>query len=403
MNKRIKICFLADKHRLFDDRIYWKMAVPLKAAGYDVIYLLISDEEKNGTTKEGIKYDMLKVKTFSGNRYLNFILKIINPNNNYKKLFVKAANLHADIYHFHDLWINRIAKKLKNLKNNPVVFYDAREPYAEDYISFVKTKGIFKNGIKLFSLLVDSWEKKMSKNYDLVISNEDIVRDKFRKKLGNNKAETLFNYTDIYKEYNHTSSTDKEYDFIYCGGITELRGAFKILEATEIARNNVPNIKVLLLGRYSPETLKKELQDYIDRNGLQRNIELLSEVSYSEVSRYYNKSKIGIVTWLRSRTFEIKMPIKVFEYMAFGLPIIGSNFGHIKNYIEKENCGITVNSDDPKNMATAMIELLTNKKKYEIYSKNGRRATLTKYKWDIEFIRLIDFYTKALYERENSR
>ncbi len=403
MNKTIKICFLADKHGLYDDRIYWKMAVPLKEKGYDVYYLLISDEEKNGITKEGIKYDKLKVKTFSANRYLNFILKIINPNNNYKKLFNKAANLHADIYHFHDLWINRIGRKLKNLKNNPVVFYDAREPYAEDYISYTNAKGIYKYVIILFSKYVDYWEKKMSKNYDLIISNEEIVRDKFRKKLGINKAETIFNYTDIYKNYNDTPSANKKYDFIYCGGITELRGAYKILEATEIVRKKIPSIKVVLLGKYSPETLKKDLQDYIHINGLQMNIELLSEVNYSEVSKYYNKSKIGLVTLLRSKTFEISMPIKVFEYMAFGLPIIGSNFGHIKNYIEKENCGITVNPDNPENIATAMIELLTNKKKYEMYSKNGRRATLTKFKWDIEFNRLLGFYTKALYERESSR
>jgi glycosyltransferase involved in cell wall biosynthesis len=403
MNERIKICFLADKHGLYDDRIYWKMSVPLKEKGYDVYYLLIGDEEKSGITAEGIKYDMLKIKTFSGNRYLNFILKIINPYNNYKKLFKKASNLEADIYHFHDLWINRIAKKLKFLKNNPVVFYDAREPYAEDYISYIKAKGIFKYMTIIFSKLVDNWEKHMSKNYDLIISNEEIVRDKFRKKLGNKKVEVLFNYTDIYKDYNDTPSTDKVYDFIYCGGITELRGAFKIIKATEIALKKMPNIKVVLLGKYSPATLKKDLQDYININKLQKNVELLSEVSYSEVSKFYNKSKIGLVTLLRSRTFEISMPIKVFEYMAFGLPIIGSNFGHIKKYIEKENCGITVDPDNPENIANAMIELLTNEKKYEIYSKNGRRATLAKYKWDIEFNRLLDFYTKALYERESNR
>jgi len=402
MNKEIKICFLADKHGLHDDRIYWKMAVPLKEKGYDVYYLLIRDENKIGITKEGIKYEILKVKTFSKNLYLNFILKNLNPNNNYKTLLKKAKIINADVYHFHDLWINKIGNRLKKLKHNPVVFYDAREPYAEDYISYSKTTGILKKIINLFAYLINRWEKVKAKNYDLVISNEEIVRDKFRQRLGKEKAEVLFNFTDIYKNFNNTPLKNKKYDFIYCGGISELRGAFKILEATVMAKSKLPSIKVVFVGRYSPENLKDSLQKYIEKNDLTNNVSLLSEINYNEVSKYYNLSKIGLVTLLPVKTFEISMPIKVFEYMAFALPIIGSNFGHIKKYIELEDCGIVVDPNNPSEIANAMILLLSDKEKYKQYSNNGRNATLEKYKWDSELKRLIGFYTKALSEREKN-
>jgi len=402
MKEKVKICFLADKHSLYDDRIYWKMAVPLVENGFDVYYFLIGDEDKKGLTKEGIQYEIFRVKTFSTNRYINFILKRLNPNNNYKKLLEKAAFIQADIYHFHDLWINRIGKKLKNLKHNPLVFYDAREPYAEDYISYTRAKGLIKVAIKLFANYVDYWEKKQSKNYDLVISNEEIVRDKFRKKIGKNKAEVLYNYTDIYRHYTCSNWEEKKYDIIYCGGITRLRGAFKILEATKIASLKIPKIKVLFLGKYFPESLKNDLQLYIDQNDLQNNIELHSGVNYSEVSKYYNKSRIGIVTLLKSKTFEISLPIKLFEYMAFGLPIIGSNFGHIKNYIENENCGIVVDPMRADQIAKAMIELLSNPKKYKLYSENGRNATLKKYRWEMEFEKLLHYYSIALEERDKN-
>jgi glycosyltransferase involved in cell wall biosynthesis len=401
-DKKIKICFLADKHDLFDDRIYWKMAVPLKEKGYDIYYLLIRGETKKGITKEGIKYEILKVKTFSKNRYLNFILKNLNPSNNYKLLLKKAKEINADVYHFHDLWINRIGKKLKKLKQLPVVFYDAREPYAEDYVSYTNAKGIFKKIIYLFSYFVDSWEKNKSKNYDLVISNEEIVRDKFRNNLGKEKVEVIYNFTNIYKNFNNIPLINKEYDFIYCGGVTELRGAFKILEATLIAKSKLPAIKVVFVGKYSPDNLKEKLQKFIDNNKLNDNVSLISEVDYSEVSNFYNKSKIGLVTLLPAKTFKISMPIKIFEYMAFALPIIGSNFGHIKKYIEKENCGIVVNPTEPEDISKAMITLLTDSEKYDLYSNNGRKTTLEKYKWDFEFNRLIGFYTKALNEREKN-
>ncbi len=393
---KIKICFLADKHDLYDDRIYWKMAVPLVEKGYEVHYLLISDKAEKGITEEGIHYEILKVQTFSNNRYLNFILKNLNPNNNYNKLFKKAKLLNTDIYHFHDLWINKIGKKLKNLHHNPIVFYDAREPYAEDYISYSNVKGIFKKVIYIFSFFVNKWEKSKAKNYDLVISNEEIVRDNFRRVLGYEKSEVLYNFTDNYNFYVEKPLSEKNIDFIYCGGITELRGAFKILEATLIAKNSIPNIKVVFVGKYASENFKKEMQKFIDDNRLNNNVELHSFVNYSKISEYYNNSRVGFITPLPKHSFKIKMFIKIFEYMAFGLPIIGSDFGHIKKYIEMENCGILVNPESPVEISNAMILLLNNIEMHNLYSNNGRLATLEKYKWDFELERLIGFYQKFL-------
>lgn len=402
MDKEIKICFIADKHSLYDDRIYWKMAVPLKKRGFDIYYLLIDHEIKKGITKEGIKYDILGLKTFSKNRYLNFILKNLNPFNNYKKIYKKSKEINADIYHFHDLWINRIGKKLKNLPQKPVVIYDAREPYAEDYISLIKSNKVFKIVIRIFAYFTDRWEKNNTKNYDLVIANENIVRDNFRRELGIEKAETIFNFTDIYENYQKLSLTKKKYDLIYCGGITESRGAMIILEALKIAKKTIPDISMVLLGKYAPDNLKAKLNNFINNNDLRSNVQLLPFVKYEEVIKFYIDSKVGLITWLPLKALTIKMPIKIFEYMAFGLPIIGSNFGHIKEYIEEDNCGIIVNPVDAFEISNAMIELLTNRKKYDLYSKNGREATLKKYKWDFEFDRLLGYYTKLLNERQSN-
>ncbi len=401
MDKR-KICFLADKHDLFDDRIYWKMAVPLKEKGYDVYYVLIRDEIKKGITKEGIKYDILKVKTFSKNRYLNFILKNINPSNNYKKLFKKATKINADVYHFHDLWINKIGKKLKSLPQKPVVIYDVHEPFAIDIKDDVGRHSKIKWLMNLYVNYIDSWEKKCAKRYDFIITTEENVRDSFRKVISDERVEVIYNFTDLYKDFTSIPLKNKEYDFIYCGGATESRGVIKILEAVKIAKKNIPNIKVVFVGRYTPSTLKLKLQKFINSNDLKNNVQLIPFVKYAQVSDFYNKSKVGLITWQPAKALSIKMPIKIFEYMAFALPIIGSNFGHIKEYIKKENCGITVDPNSPEEISNAMITLLTDSNKYNVYSKNGRKATLEKYKWDFEFKRLIGFYTKALNEREKN-
>ena len=85
------ICFLADRHDLYDDRIYWKMAVPLVKRGFQVHYFLIGNTSKKGTTDQGVHFKMFKIKTFSSNRFWNFVLKRLNPYNNYG-LLLRAAN-----------------------------------------------------------------------------------------------------------------------------------------------------------------------------------------------------------------------------------------------------------------------------------------------------------------------
>jgi glycosyltransferase involved in cell wall biosynthesis len=397
MSKPIRICFLADRHDLYDDRIYWKMAVPLVQKGFQVHYVLIGKKAASGITAEGIHFKVFKLKTFSENRFLNFLLKRLNPENNYSAMLREAEFIQADVYHFHDLWINRIGPKLKRLSHKPVVFYDAREPYAADYLSYVKT--LFPILLRLFASGLDRWEKRQAKNYDLVIANELNVQENFAEVLGEERSVVLYNFTDLIDQNEPVPFGEKKYDLIYCGAVTRLRGAFEILKAVNIIKEELPNIKVLFLGNYFPISIKDELQTFININNLNDLVELKDAVPYQEVAHYYSLSKIGLVLLQRVKTFEISMPIKIFEYMAFGLPVIGSDFGHMKDYIQKDACGITVDPQDTAAIADAVLSLMNNHDLYQKYSENGRRAALTKYKWEFEFDKLLMYYKKALDDR----
>ncbi len=394
MSENSIICYLADRHDLYDDRIYWKMAVPMVKEGFQVHYLLIGKNNEQGITEEGIHYRIFKVKTFSSNRFFNFIMKRLNPHNNYKLLFKEAQLLKADIYHFHDLWINRLGPKLKNLRHNPLVIYDAREPYAEDYVSYFNSKIPFI--IPAFASWIDHWEKKQAKKYDLVIANEDTVRRNFAKKIGEDKSIVLYNYADMINSVKDVPLNEREYDLIYSGAISELRGAFDMIQAIKKAKGHLPAIKAIFIGNYYPPTLRDSMRALLIKEGLLDNVVLHKAVPYKEVAYYYNKSKIGMVLLQKVKTFEVSMPIKIFEYMAFGLPVLGSNFGHMKDYIEKDACGIAVAPNDTEAISTAIIQLLTNNDLYSKYSENGRAAAQSKYRWELEFEKLLGHYKTKL-------
>ena len=402
--KGIKICFLADKHDLFDDRIYWKMAVPLQQRGAEVHYYLIGRADEQGRTAEGIHFRIWKVRTFSENLFLNFILKRLNPNSNYKKMLQKCEELKADIYHFHDLWINRIGPRLKSLPHDPVVFYDAREPYAEDFRSLSNPGRISGAMIEIFANWVDRWEKKKAGFYDQVIANEPKVRSSFAKAIGEDKTAVIYNFTDTAMfELGHRNKTAEEsskpYDLLYCGLLTEKRGAWNILQTVREAQKRMPQIKALLLGKIDPPGLRQEMLAYIARHGLEDCVEIKPQVPYEQVGEFYRKSKLGLVLWQPFSNLEIKMPIKLFEYMAFGLPVIGSDFGHIGDLIKRESVGLAVDPDNVEEAVEAILELLDNDEVYSKMRENGIEATKRGYNWQNELDRLCAFYKSALNER----
>ncbi len=81
--------------------------------------------------------------------------------------------------------------------------------------------------------------------------------------------------------------------------------------------------------------------------------------------------------------------------MLAGISVIASNFPYWENILKDNNCGITTNPQEPKDISDKIIELLANKD-IEQLGKNGQKAVLEKYNWGIEEGKLLEVYKKVL-------
>lgn len=391
-----KICILADTHGLYDDRIYWKEAISLKNAGYEVVYILAGEKDESGKTDEGIYYRKIKRDLYPGNRFLNYFAKRFFKKGLYKQMFKIAAQEKASVYHYHDLRINQIAAGLKKLPFHPRVIYDVHEPYPEnilDYFSGGFFSGLFN---KIYAFYIRNWELRTAAVSDLIVTTEENMQRRFKNYFPDKAVEIIYNYTNL--SIKNTPASVKNYDAIYTGGITARRGALKILEAVKLAKDKMPKIKVLFLGSWFPQNLKTEMLDFIDKNGLNKNVDLIDSVPYAEIEKYYRQSKIGLGIFLPIPTHRIILQIKIFEYLNFGLPIVGSYFGHIHTIIQKHNCGISVNPESPQEISDALLALLSDDNLYKKMSKNAKQAVVENYRWEKMETKLLDIYKELLEE-----
>ncbi|RJQ14845.1 glycosyltransferase family 1 protein [Candidatus Parcubacteria bacterium] len=69
------------------------------------------------------------------------------------------------------------------------------------------------------------------------------------------------------------------------------------------------------------------------------------------------------------------------EAMAVGLPVIGTRVGGIPDFLEDQKTGLFCKVDDPKDLASKIKLLLSNKKLYENIALGGKNLVDSNYDW----------------------
>ncbi|HLV24318.1 MAG TPA: glycosyltransferase [Moheibacter sp.] len=393
-----RICLLADRHSLYDDRGYWKISVSLKNNGFEVFMVIIGDKNGEGMTTEGIHFKCIKRKQYLGQRHFNYLLKKFLPiKTEYDEALEYCAKIKADIYQFEDLRLNRITKQLKNLPHKPKLVYDLREPRDNNLkdIQF-KSSPLPKFLIDFYADSVQNWEYKMMKYFDFALAVDDGIYNRIRKNVPQIPVELIYNFTNLKSSRKNVPFEEKKYDAAYVGGVNKIRGGITAVKAAKIVSAQIPDFKLLLLGKIHEKDVRVEIEEFILKHELEKNIIIQDSVPYKEVPNYYNHIKIGLNPLFYAKAHLEIIQIKLFEYMNYGIPIITSNFGFMQKYVEENEVGLTVPPTDEKALAEAIISLLNNGDLYEKFSKNGIRAVDEKFNWDVMEEKLLKIYDSLL-------
>jgi glycosyltransferase involved in cell wall biosynthesis len=237
---------------------------------------------------------------------------------------------------------------------------------------------------KPYAFLFAKWliqqEKKITRKINGVIITSDQLKSYYKALINENKIHTIYNYTNLIAPAQTIEFSSKEYDFIYTGTVTRIRGAIEMIQAISHLKKTLPSVKLLIIGTIYDQNLHKEIDGLINQYNLTQNVFLEKEVSFQEIVKYYLNSKVGLGLYLPvPSNFKI-LQLKIFEYMAFGLPIICNNFGDIDRITKENQSGICVNPLNSFEIAEAMLKLISNEEFYKAISRNALVA-YNKYCW----------------------
>ncbi|MDR2219357.1 MAG: glycosyltransferase family 4 protein [Methylobacillus sp.] len=364
----MRIVHLTSVHPRYDTRIFLKECSSLAQHGYEVA-LVVADGRGNE-----IRDDVSIIDVGRATGRLNRMVGIT------RLVYDKAAELDADIYHLHDPELLPVGLKLK--RRGKEVIFDTHEDVPRQLLSKPYLHPFFRH---ILAWGFAHFERYACVRLDGVIAATPFIRDKFLKI--NPRTVDINNFPMLGELSAQSDENTARTQVCYVGGIEAVRGIREIVRAMEKVSANV---RLELAGAFTDPELSAEVRGYA---GWQR-VDERGFVDRAGVRAILGRSFAGLVTLHPISNYLDALPVKMFEYMSAGIPVIASNFPLWREIIEGNDCGLCVDPSRPDDIANAINFLAQNPEQARAMGANGQRAVRERYNWAVEEKKLLVFYTR---------
>ncbi len=233
-------------------------------------------------------------------------------------------------------------------------------------VSFIEKKSL--SAASKIITVTSNIKKRIQKDYHI---REDKITV-----IGNGANTTMFKPVDK-KEAKKKLNLDENQKYItFTGNLAPWQGIEFLVKAAPLILKEIPDIKFLIVGDGS---VKEKLMGMVDDLDLHDSFIFTGMVPYEDVPLYINSGELCVA---------YKIPIgsgysalKFYEYMACGMPIVGSRVTGFE-ILEEHDAGILVEPQNHEKLADAVIKLLKNDELREQMGKNGRKYLVENSSWD---------------------
>jgi glycosyltransferase involved in cell wall biosynthesis len=170
----------------------------------------------------------------------------------------------------------------------------------------------------------------------------------------------------------------------FVGSFAPWQGLDILIEAAkQVKEQGYSQIKYILVGSGERESIiRKSVREY----GLEQEILFSGRVTYGQVVYYINACDITVAPFTKER---IASPLKLFEYLACGRPVIASRVDGVKEVIEEGKCGYLFEPGDAEELAKRIIQSYQERDTLQEMGVRGRRLVESKYSWRMTAKRIV--------------
>jgi glycosyltransferase involved in cell wall biosynthesis len=367
-----KICVMTSAHPPFDARIFHKQCRSLATAGYQVT--LVAPHTQS-LVRDGIQVKATRIRSNRLQRATLGVWQVLRC----------SMRERADVYHFHDPELIPAGLLLRLLGRK--VIYDVHENLPG---TFSYKKYIPRWLKKPLSASVAAFEYVSSCFFSAVVTATPQLARRF---LPLRRVAVIHNYP-IIEEFATSAQQRKpgKY-FVYLGmTIMEERGGKELVEAIGLLPADL-SARLVLVGALE----SAEFRDLLQALPGWKRTDAIGLVERARAADILSQAIAGLITLHPHPNFMNAFPVKLFEYMAAGVPVIASDFLACRAIVEEARCGLFVNPRNAKEIADAMYYLLAHPEETEAMGERGREAVLRRFNWTKEQEILLELYSELLF------
>jgi len=363
MSAMCKVVHLTSVHGRYDQRIFRKECRGLVRSGCDVTMVVADD--KADEIVSGVK--ILSVGAVKG-RVARAL--IVLP-----RIFCVAKSLNGDVYQVHDPELLVVALGLRVVGKK--VIFDMHE----DAVVQISIKS-YLNSVQrfLFPRIYGFFERFSIRRISGLVTATAGLYEKYGYLA--KRGAVVQNYVDTTLFPERDVSFDKAVIF-HPGGLSWARGLENMVG---LARSLPSGSEVLLAGRLEDGYLESDVAPAI----------YLGMLTESEVQEIYARANIGVILYNDVGQYGGATAVKVYEYMAAGMPVIMPDHGEWPEFNRKVQCGLNVKVNDSGAVAAAITWLVANPDQAKALGRNGRRYVLENYSWTSSLVALLRIYEQVL-------
>lgn len=356
-----------------DPRVY-KEAKSLVNAGFQVLVLAWDRDDLYPQEEiiHGISVFRIRTKGYYG-KGLSSILSFFKF---YITVLKKLSKMKAYFLHCHDvdtLLIGLIVLLLRKVK----IVYD---PHEVNYFSHLNS--VIRYNVEILERLGAKFV--CAAFYTNDNQQVKLLRLKYKKIFEvRNCPETSFA-----KKSKKPAETSKNINLGWIGQIRESVGIKNILSLASNLKDF--KISVIFVGKVSPNYKVKFEELMKEFNHL--DIRYIDTIPYYEVGSYYEQLKISLLLYDQVTEFVDNTSTKLYESLAFGIPVISTPIGDSRNIIVESECGKIIEFNQMHELDNMVSELLKNPSLIENMGERGYNYFRLKYNWEIMGKRVVECY-----------
>jgi glycosyltransferase involved in cell wall biosynthesis len=164
----------------------------------------------------------------------------------------------------------------------------------------------------------------------------------------------------------------------FVGGFFPWHGLETLIEAVPFVREKVPTVTFLLVG---DGQTRHAIEQRVQQQGLTDSVRFVGRAQWEQVPTWIAACDVCVVLHRQTRSYPGD-PMKLWEYLSCGRPVIATAGPGYGETVESIGCGLAVEPDNAQDLTRQLVRLLENAAERMKMGERGRMAVIQAHTWD---------------------